>query len=314
MFEARTYCRNGPEILAVLPRLLRLAQLCESEAEFNASFGTEEACRRWLATARWPTGFVCPHCGGGGGWIASRKVYQCGRCRRQTSLTSGTIFQGTRKPLKTWFEAAYLVVQRGVNARTLQTELQLTYKVAWNWAHKLRGAMTEQVVPEEAGPRERVRLEPTRVRDYHERSFAASCACPRLLKRDWGYTNDMEEDRAAREWENLFYHGLVNRNDRLPEDYPPVGSSRETLELLATYSGSISEKHLRAYTNEVAFRWNRRARPQPERFSSFALLLARTPPRTYKAVTRRERPEGHPLSIVSLPPFPKLTEPRLVPV
>ena len=311
MFEPRVYSRNGPELLSALPRLVRLAELCASEAEFKANFGSEEACRHWFARTRWPTGFVCPHCGGGGSWIAPRKVYQCRRCRRQTSLTSGTIFQGTRKPLRTWFEAAYLVVQRGVNAKTLQRELHLTYKVAWSWAHKLRSAMTDSVVPEDAGPREQVRLVPTRVRDWYGSPLDASCACPRLLKRDWGYVADIEEDRAARKWEELFWRGLVNRNDKLPEDYPPAGSSRETLELLATYSGSISEKHLRAYTDEVAFRWNRRARPQPDRFRDLARVLAQTLPRPYREIVRREAPRGHPLSIVALPPFPRASEPSL---
>jgi transposase-like protein len=311
MFEPRVYTRNGPELLAVLPRLVRLAELCTSEAEFRANFGTEEACRAWLARTRWPTGFVCPHCRGGGTWIAPRKAYQCRRCRRQTSLTSGTIFQGTRKPLRTWFEAAYLVVQRGVNAKTLQRELHLTYKVAWAWGHKLRSAMTERVAPENAGPREQVRLVPTRVRDWHRGPLVAACACPRLLKRDWGYVGDIEEERAARKWDELFYRDLVNKNDKLPEDYPPVGDSRATLELLATYSGSISEKHLRAYTDEVSFRWNRRARPQPDRFRELSEALARTPPRPYKLIVQRDEPRGHPLSLVALPPYPRPTEPRL---
>jgi len=309
MFEPRVYSRNGPELLSVLPRLVRLAELCESEADFKTNFGTEEACRQWLARTKWSQGFVCPRCKGGGSWIASRKVYQCGRCRKQTSLTSDTIFHATRKPLRTWFEAAYLVVQRGVNARTLQRELHLTYKVAWMWTHKLRWAMADRVVPENAGPREQVRLSPTRVRDLTP--LNAPCACPRLLKRDWGYVADIEEERAAKQWNELFYRGLVNMNDKLPADYPPAGSSRETLELLATYSGSISEKHLQAFADEVAFRWNRRARPQPERFLSFARTLAETPPLLYKEITRRARPRGHPLSIVSLPPFPKPDARRL---
>ncbi len=170
--------------------------------------------------------------------------------------------------------------------------------------------MTDQVVPAKAGPRERVQLVPTRVRDWDLGQLNDGCACPRLLKRDWGYVADIEEDRAARKWEELFWRGLVNKNDRLPENYPPAGNSRATLELLATYSGSISEKHVRAYTDEVAFRWNRRALPQPERFRSFARSLSKTPSRPYKEIVRREAPKGHPLSIVSLPPFPKLGDPR----
>src|SRR5688572_3776022 len=67
-----------------------------SEAEFRAAFGTEEQCRAALEKPRWSRGFACPACGHGGhAWLAGRGLYQCNRCKRQVSLTAGTIFHAT---------------------------------------------------------------------------------------------------------------------------------------------------------------------------------------------------------------------------
>ncbi len=51
-----------------------------------------------------------------GGWL------RCRACRKQTSLTAGTIFEGTRKPLRMWFLAMWFVTSQknGVSALGLQ--------------------------------------------------------------------------------------------------------------------------------------------------------------------------------------------------
>jgi hypothetical protein len=107
---------NGVQAAVDFPGLLLLAKACESDERFRRQFGTEEACRDWFFRARWPTGFICPGCGSrGAGWHALRKVWQCTRCHKQTSLTAGTLLEGTRKPLRTWFEAgAPTDVQNGL--------------------------------------------------------------------------------------------------------------------------------------------------------------------------------------------------------
>ena len=68
--------------------------------EFDERFGSEEACRAYLARLRWPEGFRCPACGHPHGWPNRRHDLQCARCGRQTSPTAGTILEGTRKPLR----------------------------------------------------------------------------------------------------------------------------------------------------------------------------------------------------------------------
>jgi transposase-like protein len=112
--------------------------------EFETRFASEEACRRYLVELRWPEGFVCPRCGHGKAWLTSRGLYHCAGCHRQTSVTAGTIFQDTRKPLRLWFRAMWHVTSQkyGASALGLQRVLGLgSYETAWTWLHKLRRAM-----------------------------------------------------------------------------------------------------------------------------------------------------------------------------
>jgi transposase-like protein len=112
--------------------------------EFEQWFSSETACHEFLRRLRWPHGFECPACGRSGGWETSRGLVRCPQCERQTSVTAGTLFEGTRKPLRVWFQAIwYLTNQKhGVSALGLQRILGLgSYQTAWTWLHKLRRAM-----------------------------------------------------------------------------------------------------------------------------------------------------------------------------
>jgi hypothetical protein len=73
--------------------------------EFVKQFNTEEQCRDYLYHLRWPDGFTCPHCKGAEYWPINDNLYECRMCKRQTSVTAGTMFQDTRMPLRTWFIA-----------------------------------------------------------------------------------------------------------------------------------------------------------------------------------------------------------------
>ena len=96
-------------------------------------------------SCRWPDGFVCPRCGHGRAYeLVNQRRHQCGKCRYQVSLTSGTILHRTKIPLTHWFWAAYLMTtdKRGVSALLLQHQLGLScYETAWMMLHKLRRAM-----------------------------------------------------------------------------------------------------------------------------------------------------------------------------
>jgi ISXO2-like transposase domain/Transposase zinc-ribbon domain len=109
-------------------------------------FPDDQACLSYLERVRWRDGFVCPRCGtiDGGWWLVRRGLRKCAVCRRETSATAGTIFHGSRLPLRSWFAAIWYVVNQknGVSALGLQRVLGFgSYQTAWAWLHKLRRAM-----------------------------------------------------------------------------------------------------------------------------------------------------------------------------
>ncbi len=112
--------------------------------EFVRQFSTEEQCRDYLFQLRWPTGFTCPRCGETNYRTIGDKLFECRLCKHQTSVISGTIFQDTRRSLKTWFIAIWWITTQkyGASAEGLQQILGLSsYETAWTWLHKIRKAM-----------------------------------------------------------------------------------------------------------------------------------------------------------------------------
>lgn len=111
---------------------------------FQKKYQIEEDCEKKLFELRWAQGFVCPICGHQEYYrLTQRKLYQCKKCRHQTSLTAGTIMHNTRTPLLLWFWAIYLVStdKRGVSALSLSKKLGMSYWKAWTMLHKIRHAM-----------------------------------------------------------------------------------------------------------------------------------------------------------------------------
>ena len=118
-----------------------------SITDFMAQYGTVKKCYDTLFQLRWPNGFSCPVCGNTTYCeIKGRKLFQCNRCRHQTSLTAGTIFQSTHLPLTTWFLAMYLLTQNknGVSALELSRQIGVSYNATWRIKHKLVHVMLER--------------------------------------------------------------------------------------------------------------------------------------------------------------------------
>lgn len=115
-----------------------------TQMEFEQWFASEDACREYIFQLRWSDGFQCPRCQHQKAWLTSRRLYHCTECGFETSVTAGTIFQDTRKPLRIWFQAMWYVIgqKNGVSALGLQRVLGLSrYETVWIWLHKLRTAM-----------------------------------------------------------------------------------------------------------------------------------------------------------------------------
>ena len=120
-----------------------------SMPEFLKDYGTEAQCERVLEAVRWPNGFCCPRCGQAAHYVLRdgvRKVFQCNACRHQASLIAGTVFQGTKLPLTTWFLAIYLISQAktGLSALALRRQLGVSYPTAWLIHHKLMQVMADR--------------------------------------------------------------------------------------------------------------------------------------------------------------------------
>jgi transposase-like protein len=112
-------------------------------------FHNEAAAIARLEEIVWPTGPMCPRCGGqeritpvNGGRAGLRR---CGPCKREFTVTVGTIFHRSHVKLHKWFQAAHLLAssKKGISSHQLHRTLGLTYKTAWFMSHRLREAMRE---------------------------------------------------------------------------------------------------------------------------------------------------------------------------
>jgi transposase-like protein len=116
--------------------------------KFQKKFSTEKSCYKFLYKQRWPNGFICPRCYHTKySYITKRKLYQCKNCKYQVSVTAGTIFHKSRKPLKKWFWMIFILTRSktGQSIRYLQKVLGIgCYKTAWTMAHKIHKAMQER--------------------------------------------------------------------------------------------------------------------------------------------------------------------------
>src|SRR6202521_243438 len=105
-------------------------------ADLEARFGSEQGCWDYLLKLWWPEGFVCPRCGGRTAWRTTRRLLVCAGCQHQASVTAGTIFQDTRKPLTLWFRAMGWVTAQKHGAGcpgTAGCSGSVGYVTAWTW-------------------------------------------------------------------------------------------------------------------------------------------------------------------------------------
>lgn len=115
--------------------------------EFQKTFATEKNCLDYLFKLKWPSGFTCPKCGHTKYYlIEKRNLYQCAKCKKQNSITAGTLLHRSHLPVLKWFWAIYLVSRdkRGYSALSLKNALNVSYPTAWLLFHKIRTAMVNK--------------------------------------------------------------------------------------------------------------------------------------------------------------------------
>ena len=119
----------------IMERGLKIASRVRglSDAEFREAFGTEEQS----AGPCWREGFVWPGCGHRGHCLPSRHpVYQCNRCKKQTSLTAGTIFHSTKLPLTVGFAAIHPIVTAKSDISSVESGRRLGVRQPTAWTMK----------------------------------------------------------------------------------------------------------------------------------------------------------------------------------
>lgn len=115
--------------------------------EFQNIYRTERDCQDYVFKLKWPKGFICPHCGNDTYYLVEKRhLYQCAKCKKQNSVTAGTLLHHTHLPLLKWFWAIYLVSRdkRGYSALALKNALNVSYPTAWLLFQKVRTAMTNK--------------------------------------------------------------------------------------------------------------------------------------------------------------------------
>lgn len=267
--------------------------------EFDRFFPNEAACRDYLRGLRWPDGFVCPRTGcREGAWVTARGYLHCRGCEAETSITGGTVFQDTRKPLRTWFLAMWFVTSQkhGANALGLQRVLGLgSYQTAWTWLHKLRRAMVRpgrqplsgvvEVDESYVGGEEQA----TRGRQTNKKAIVAiavemrqpmgfgrvriqrvvdvSSASLTRFVRNAVEPGSVVHTDGWRGYNHLARHGyrrqmtvLSDSDDPAHVLMPGVHRVASLLKrwLLGTHQGAVSTQHLDYYLDEFTFRFNRR--------------------------------------------------------
>ena len=266
--------------------------------EFVKRFPTEKSCRKYLYQLRFPKGFVCPKCDNTKSWPIGDTLFECSKCGHQTSVIAGTIFQGTRKPLKTWFIAIWWITtqKNGASAMGLQQVLGLeSYKTAWTWLHKIRKAMVHPdrtklsgvvevdeayIGGEEVGgstgrgtSNKSIVVVAVELKDNKKLGRTRISYVPDVSKESLiGFVKENIEAGSkiiTDGWSSYsslssegYEHEIHIKKKAKSEDdmLPHVHMIISLLKrwLLGTHQGAVSEKHIQSYLDEYVFRFNRR--------------------------------------------------------
>jgi transposase-like protein len=113
----------------------------------TAHFRDDGAARKLIESIRWPEGTVCRYCGTLNNAYALKKAgwYRCAEkeCRKDFTVTMGTVMERSHIPLHKWMIGFYLMnsSKKGVSAHQLHRTLGIKYQSAWFMCHRIREAM-----------------------------------------------------------------------------------------------------------------------------------------------------------------------------
>ncbi len=287
-------------------------------------YSDEDEARKLLEQLRWPNGPVCPHCKCDGKDKAiyalkpkqgsktpGRKgLYKCGACRKQFTVTIGTVFEASHIKISTWVMAMFIIcsAKKSVSAHQLHRMLGVTYKTAWFMAHRIRFAMNEddgdlpkmtghvEVDETFIGPKGNVRSNHSNKvllmalveRDGQARTRVVSSLTKKIADDvvranvDKAATLHTDEHPAYKQFKDFAAHKVVNHSKYEYSRVDPDGTKATTNTVEGFFGlfkrgivGSyhhISHHHLPKYANEYTYRWNQRYKTDGEKFCNFIPL------------------------------------------
>ena len=121
-------------------------------AQVFDQFPDDTAAEKWFVDLRWPNGVRCPVCRSDNIQIRkSRKPqpYRCRDCRKDFSVKTDTLMQGSNLGFRVWVLATYLLSTgiKGTSSMKLHRDLGITQKSAWHLAHRIREAWGDNIPP-----------------------------------------------------------------------------------------------------------------------------------------------------------------------
>lgn len=284
------------------------------------AYGDEAKARELLESWRWPNGPVCPHCHNAGEKSVSKLeaqavsqsgvrqgVYFCGACRRQFTVTVGTVLERSHVPLSKWLMALSLLCssKKSVSANQIHRMIGVTYKTAWFMCQRIRFAMTPQqwaeaklqgtvevdetFVGPKAKPKSAVVALVERQGQARVKVIASvsqknlGTALSEYVSREAVVNTDEHPSYKLplKQWKA---HQAVNHSRGEYQRPNPDGSQASTNTAESFFSllkraiigawHHISREHLPRYANEFAFRWNTRRDTDGQRLQLFIKWIA----------------------------------------
>lgn len=294
-------------------------------------YSDEDKARELLESMLWPDGPVCPHCKNHKekaiyrlqpkeGSKTRKGVCKCGACRKQFTVTVGTVFEDSHIKINTWLMAIFIMCssKKAVSSHQLHRMLGVTYKTAWFMSHRIRFAFSDDKNVKLKGV---VEIDETFVGGEGDRKTRLSRLTPVMALIEQGgnmkarvvpnvsfkslgpvLREEVQKDAVICSDENTAYqtvdkefkaHHTVNHSKYEYILKTTDGISAGTNHCESFFSllkrgvhgawHSVSREHLHRYVGEFAFRWNTRKLSDGDRMEA-AVPLATGKRLTYRQI------------------------------
>ena len=277
--------------------------------ELMVQLSDEKVARQHMEEMRWGGEPFCPHCGSTKPYkLKDGKTYRCKdkTCKRDFTVTVGTVFENSKVKLSTWMAAIYLLTghKKGISSLQLGRDLGITQKTAWFVLHRVRLIMGD---PNPAPLDNIVEVDETyiggkfanmnrgRRKYFQERAIDNKTAVMGLLERDGKARLTVIGDNTFKEVvrENVNNNAIVVTDTHLSyqglkteyTDHLTVNHSEMEFRNGLAYTNSVegffsclkrsiigiyhnvSPKHLQRYCTETSYRYNTRKITDKDRFN-----------------------------------------------